>query len=184
MTRLVSAVLLLAGLSAACRSLPPDEELRALYAESADAPGDPMDLRAHASVERERAERVRRVRELIATEGYDANGGRLYAAALLLDSDEPSDLDLARELALLEVEAGDERGLRVAAEAMDRAAMLRDDPQPYGTQFVFSPVTGKWGLYEVDARTTDTERVAMGVPPLAEAMRRVRILNGEEPSRP
>ena len=174
------ALLLLATLLCGCTSLTPDQELKALYQESADSPGNPVDLKAHARVEKERNERVARVHELIGMEGYERDGGRLYAAAVLLDSEDPADLELARDLALDEAEDGDDRGLRVAAEAIDRAAMLRDDPQPYGTQFVYSPVTGKWGLYEVDARTTDTERMAMGVPPLAESMRRVRILNGEE----
>ena len=65
----------------------------------------------------------------------------------------------------------------VAAEAIDRELLKGDQPQRYGTQYVYEPIVKKWSLYTWDETTTDAERRAMGVPPLAEALARVEILN-------
>jgi len=74
-------------------------------------------------------------------------------------------------------ERGAEEGFPLAAEAIDRECLQLGVPQRYGTQYVFSPVTGEWLLYQWDPATSDVERRAMGVPPLSEALARVRELN-------
>jgi hypothetical protein len=57
--------------------------------------------------------------------------------------------------------------------------MLRGEPQRYGTQYVSVPGYG-WVLYRWDPATTDAERASMGVPPLAEALERLKTLNGAD----
>ena len=93
---------------------------------------------------------------------------RFWAGAILVRSDEPMHLVLAESLGASAAVMGEHRGRLVQAEARDRTAMLVGEPQPYGTQSVFVPVTGQWRLYAVDPRTTDEERRAMGLPSLAE----------------
>lgn len=128
-----------------------------------------------------RRERVQRVHVLIAEGQVVTSEDQLHAGALLLDSNLPEDLDLAADLALQAAEAGEERGFRLAAEAIDRGLMLRGLPQKYGTQYVWSPISERWTLYPWDETTTDAERSAMGVPSLASAVARVGQLNQESP---
>ena len=75
------------------------------------------------------------------------------------------------------MEAGDARGLPLAAEAIDRALKEQGLPQKYGTLYDFNRLTRKWELYRWDPKTTDAERTAMGVVTLEEARRRVQVLN-------
>ena len=49
----------------------------------------------------------------------------------------------------------------------------------YGTQFYYEEVLQKWRLYPVSGKTTDAERAAMGVAPLAELRAREDLLNEE-----
>ncbi len=101
----------------------------------------------------------------------------LWSAAALVTSDKPADLVLAGELALLAAELGDARGFTVQAESTDKLLLSAGKPQRYGTQFIYEPVLERWKLYPMDATTSDAERRAMGVPPLAELMQRVNELN-------
>lgn len=100
-----------------------------------------------------------------------------WAGATLVRSDEPAHLLLAESLGMEAAMRGEPRGRLVQAEARDRTAVLVGEPQPYGTQSVFVPITGKWRLYAVDPRTTDEERRAMGLPSLAEFEARTEARN-------
>lgn len=91
-----------------------------------------------------------------------------WAGATLVRSDEPAHLVLAESLGATAAIKGERRGRLVQAEARDRTAVLVGEPQPYGTQMVFVPITGAWRLYAVDPGTTDAQRREMGLPPLAE----------------
>jgi hypothetical protein len=146
-----------------------------LYRESRSE--ESFDPEAFDEVDQERQERVEQVREMLAEGRAETPLDRLYAAAVLLDSSEIADLELARDLALGVAEEGDERGFPLAARAIDRALMLQNVPQKYGTQYVYMPVTGLWMLYACDTTTPDAERRAMGVPTLAEALAREAELN-------
>lgn len=102
---------------------------------------------------------------------------RFWAGAALVRSDEPMHLVLAESLGASAAILGEPRGRLVQAEARDRMAMIIGEPQPFGTQSVFVPITGRWRLYTVDARTTDEERRAMGLPTLAELEARAEARN-------
>jgi len=165
-------------LCAACTS---STSLKGMYSDSrSDAQlGDSPDDMLEAALARR--ERVERVHVLLAEGQVVTDEDKLRAAALLLDSNFPEDLDLATDLALEVAEAGDERGFPLAGEAIDRGRMLRGLPQKYGTQYVWSPISEKWTLYPWDELTTDAERAAMGLPSLPSAVARVGQLNQEAP---
>lgn len=100
-----------------------------------------------------------------------------WAGATLVRSDEPAHIVLAEALGASAAVLGEHRGRLVQAEARDRTAMLVGEPQPYGTQMIFVPVTGEWRLYTVALSTTDEERRAMGLPSLAELEARAKARN-------
>jgi len=164
--------------TAACSSTA-SPRLEKLYELSLEDPGDAADRRALASLGRRRLEWAGEVREMHAEGKLKTDRDLLIAATLLLDSPELDDLDLARDLALEAAERGDDRGFPLAAEAIDHGLMLRGEPQRYGTQYVDVPGYG-WTLYRWDPLTTDVEREAMGVPPIAVALERLKLLNGVE----
>ena len=166
--------------SSACRS-PRASQLPDMYATS---------LRQHqkmtsvpdfqAQIQRDEKRR-KTVARLIARDKLKTGQDHFYAAALLVNSEHMEQIRLAQELGLRAAELGDERGFRVAAEAIDRELLKLDQPQKYGTQYVYEPVVKKWSLYTWNETTSDAERRAMGVPPLAEALARVEILNKTKP---
>jgi hypothetical protein len=57
----------------------------------------------------------------------------------------------------------------LTAASLDRLAMMRGEPQRFGTQL--TQHDGEWSLYTVDATVTDAERRRWSVPPLAVAQR-------------
>jgi hypothetical protein len=64
------------------------------------------------------------------------------------------------------------------AASWDRMMSTQKKPQWYGTQYVRDGA-GKWALYAVDeTAVTDEDRTALGAPSLAEAKKRVEIMNG------
>lgn len=103
----------------------------------------------------------------------------LYAAALLVTSDDSSDLDRAQTLALEAASMGEERALPVAAEAEDKLLLMQGLPQRYGTQYAYQPSFGTWRLYAIDPATTDGDRARMGLLSLAEMEARAEKLNDE-----
>lgn len=123
------------------------------------------------------AQRAEQVREILEKADELSALDRFHAAALLVQTDVESDLDLAAKLAMEAGEMGEPRGLRVAAEAIDKRAMVRRQMQVYGTQYVFERVLESWRLYPVDPKTTDAERARMGVPTYAELLRAEDELN-------
>ena len=89
------------------------------------------------------------------------------------------DLVAAGACGLKAAELGEDRGFRVAAEAVDRRLMLAGRPQRYGTQYYYVEVIQKWRLYPVDPKTTDLERQAMGVETFEQLRAREAELNEE-----
>jgi hypothetical protein len=174
--RLLALALVLALPACAASATP---RLERMYERSLARPGDAAEREALAALERERMGWIEEVRAMHARGALKRERDLLIAATLLLDSPDVADLDLARDLALAAAERGDERGFPLAAEAIDRALMLRGEPQRYGTQYVSVPGYG-WVLYRWDPATTDAERASMGVPPLAEALERLKTLNGAD----
>lgn len=63
------------------------------------------------------------------------------------------------------------------AASWDRMMSTQKKPQWYGTQYV-RDADGKWALYDMDeTAVTDEDRAALGAPSLAEAKKRVEIMN-------
>ena len=108
---------------------------------------------------------------------------RFEAAVILVENDEPADLKLAEVLAQEAATGGEPLAPRVAAEAIDKQRVLAHEPQRYGTQYEWVAVLREWRLYSLDPNTTDSERRAMGVPPLAEIYEIEKKLNAGKPAR-
>ncbi len=82
---------------------------------------------------------------------------------------------LAHHFALLGMKNSDLARWLVAA-TLDRALMSVNRAQKYGTQYTASS-DNCFALYVVDPRTTDADRVALGVPSLEEALGRPKEFN-------
>jgi hypothetical protein len=171
-------------------SLPPSSgsaALAELYAddrrEHADVP--PVGTPAYRTL-RERDHRRRgRADELLAS--LEALGGcsaeDLYHAAWLFNhGDQPAAAWRAHELAREAAERGHRPARWLAAAAYDRWCMYEGRPQRYGTQFVPDGVRHR--LWDVEPATTDEERAAWDVPPLAEQLRRADELTHSQPQPP
>ena len=102
---------------------------------------------------------------------------RFWAGAALVRSDDPQHLMRAETLGSSAATLGEPRGHLVEAEARDKMALLLGEPQPFGTQSVFHTLAGEWRLYEVNPRTTDAQRAAMGLPTLEELARQAEARN-------
>jgi hypothetical protein len=132
-----------------------------------------------ATYEERQESRRAKVRSFIAEAKLESAEDHVFAAAILASSPAPEDLAAAQRIGLRAAEMGDGRGFRVAAEAIDRQAMHAGSPQRYGTQYYYEEVLQKWRLYAVDPHTTDAERKAMGVAPMAQLMERTEVLNSQ-----
>lgn len=108
------------------------------------------------------------VRRILDTEKLESTEDRLHAAVLLVETTDLENLAIAEKLGREVGVAGDKRGFRVAAEAVDKRLVRRGLPQHFGTQYEWVTVLQQWRLYPIDPTTTDDERRAMQVPPLAE----------------
>lgn len=128
--------------------------------------------------EKRYAEMARRAQEneLSTAEEY------FYAGAILVRSSDMQHLLLAESIGRQATILGDKRGRPVAAEAVDRQAFQEGVAQTYGTQYAYNYVTGNWQLYLVKPETTDADRAAVGLPPLAWFEDRVRQLNASDKS--
>jgi len=121
--------------------------------------------------------RIEKVRAFVEAGEVESAADHFYAGLILATSSNPGDLQVAAAMGLKAAELGEERGFRVAAEAIDRTLRIRGEPQRYGTQFSYLEVIDEWRLDPLDPRTSDEERAAMGVAPLAELEAFVRDLN-------
>jgi hypothetical protein len=161
---------------AACQS--PSTELESMHNNSMrDLEGGDLLTPLGDDYGERQARRIERVYEISRSGGIESATDHYYAGLLLASSSRPQDLELARSMGLAAGEQGEERGFRIAAEAIDKGLRLKGEPQRYGTQISFVPVLKEWRLDPLDPRTTDEERCAMGVAPLAELTERERLLN-------
>jgi hypothetical protein len=79
-----------------------------------------------------------------------------------------------QDLAHAAAERGEARVRWLTVAAYDRWLMYQGKPQKYGAQYVADGVQHR--LWDVDPSTTDTERAAWNVPPLAEQLRKKEAL--------
>jgi hypothetical protein len=123
------------------------------------------------------AARAAEVRKMVEQGELQTAKERFEAAVILVENDELDDLKLAEVLAQEAAIGGERLAPRVAAEAIDKQRVLAHQPQRYGTQYEWVPALGQWRLYVLDPSTTDSERQAVGVPPLAEIYEIEKKLN-------
>jgi hypothetical protein len=117
-------------------------------------------------------------REVVLKEPLDTRETKLHAAVLLVESWKQENLAIAEKLGREVGLAGDGLGYRVAAEAVDKQLVARGLPQRYGTQFEWVVVLQAWRLYPIDPTTTDADRRAMEVHPLAQLYADEKKMNG------
>lgn len=126
-------------------------------------------------------DRARRgaVMDLLA-DGWPEDADALYAAAWVLNhGDLTEEAALGSRLATLAADKGRSGARWLAAAALDRSLMYAGQPQKYGTNIV--PDGVGWRLWDVDPATTDAERVANDVPPLAEMQARAAAITTRQP---
>lgn len=159
------------SLLSSCASTPATSEAllnRMLSAGSRDARSPEKVVVDAQEVKMRNEERFRRVHRLLEEGRIRTPKEQMLASLVLLGSNSPADVTLARDLALEAAEAGEEEAFSLAARAIDRSLYFTGAPQRFGTHFIYSPVLSRWKLHNVDPRTTDEERSAYGLPPLAD----------------
>jgi hypothetical protein len=125
-----------------------------------------------------RDDRRRAEAEALLAAGAAAAPEDLYHAAMLFQhGSDPDHYRWAHELANRAAGLGHRPARWLAAAAEDRWLMAAGRPQRYGTQY--RSHGGRWELWPVDPATTDADRAAWDVPPLAEARRRAAELTCE-----
>ncbi|MDI1443499.1 hypothetical protein [Polyangium sp. 6x1] len=167
--------------------LAPSRTLAALHAEdvrehAAVPPVDTPDYRALRERDRARRAQAESALDLLRERGGASADDLFHAAWLFNHGDHPGDARRAHELAREAAERGFLPARWLAAASYDRWCMYEGRPQKYGTQFV--PDGARHRLWDVDPTTTDAERAAWDVPPLAEQLRRAEELTRTEPQPP
>lgn len=169
-------LVLIAALASACSST--STHLARMYEQLQEDSADADASTEHdATLTRRQAARIDNVRKIVADKKLATAADHLQAAVILVHTDVVADLVLSHELALKAAELGENKGFRVAAEALDKQLLREGKPQKYGTQYVYEPVIQAWRLYVYEPGTTDVERKAMGVEPLAELLAKQEVLN-------
>ncbi|HWI60569.1 MAG TPA: hypothetical protein VNT75_01885 [Symbiobacteriaceae bacterium] len=115
-------------------------------------------------VERDRARR-RRVQELAAAGELTTGEEYAMAAIVCQHGDTPDDYWQAHLLAQKAVELGETGISWLVAAGLDRHLVRQGKPARYGTQTV--RMAGIYRVPRLDPATTDEERAALGIPPLA-----------------
>ena len=123
-----------------------------------------------------------RVLELLAQGKIDSAEAKYFAAMILqhtpqglvgstITSASNENYILAHFLARSAAEAGYDDARWLAAATYDRYLLIQGMPQKYGTQFNLNVATGLFEFNPVDPATSDAERAAWNVPPVAETLR-------------
>lgn len=128
--------------------------------------------------DRDRARRVAVMARL--ADGWPEGADALYAAAWILNHGERrEEAALGSRLAARAADMGRPGARWLAAAALDRSLMYAGQPQKYGTNIV--PDGVGWRLWDVDPATTDAQRLANDVPPLAEMQARAAAMTDAQP---
>ncbi|MGH9425226.1 MAG: hypothetical protein ACRD2L_02850, partial [Terriglobia bacterium] len=115
-------------------------------------------------------DRRKRVMEIFAANELHTAEDYYHAAWIMNHGDTPDDARNAHMLALRSSEFGYRAARWLAAAAYDRWQMYQGKLQKYGTNYVYDGRRDR--LWDVDPETTDEERAAWDVPPLAEQLRK------------
>jgi hypothetical protein len=113
-------------------------------------------------------------------EGWPEDADALHAAAWILNhGDLSEEAALGSRLAARAAALGHAGARWLAAAALDRSLIYAGLPQKYGTNIV--PDGVGWRLWDVDPATTDAERQANDVPPLADMQARAAAITAPQP---
>ena len=162
-----------------------NEELQALFEQ------DQADRRVFfEQLEHEQLQQVRqrdrarrqRVEELVASDMVQAPEDYFHAAMVFQHGERLDDFWRAHELARRGAELGHPDCRWLAAAAYDRWLMNQGKAQKYGTQYT-SRDDEPYRLWDVDPTTSDEERAAWDVPPLAEALQKAEDLTRRKEAR-
>lgn len=149
-----------------------NDELASLYAadrqERVDQPK--VNTPAYKTMRRRDLERRERVMEIVAAGQVHTAEDYYQAAWIMNHGDTPDDAGNAHMLARRASELGYRPARWLAAATYDRWQMYQGKPQKYGTNYFYDGRRDQ--LWEVDPETTDEERAAWDVPPLAEQLRK------------
>jgi hypothetical protein len=124
----------------------------------------------YSAMRKRDAERRRRAREILRDDAPEDPLDSYHAAWLFNHGDSPDDAEFAYKLAERAIAGGHSAARWLYAAAFDRWCMYSRRPQRFGTQIV--PDGRRYRVWDTDPATTDEERAALDVPPLAEQHRR------------
>lgn len=119
--------------------------------------------------------RRERVMELVGVQTLHTAEDHYHAAWIMNHGDTADDAKHAHILALRSTELGHRPARWLAAATYDRWQMYQGKPQKYGTNYIYDGHRER--LWDVDPQTTDEERAAWDVPPLAEQLRKAEGAN-------
>jgi hypothetical protein len=175
-TDTLSTWILVAALAAGCST--PSSKIGRMYSSlQTDIAEHGHETQPDPGLAKRHTERAAEVRKMVAAGEVVKGIDQFRAAVLLVETSDPENLKVAEQLAMQASDQGVALGRRVAAEAIDKQLVLKHLPQRYGTQYEWVPVLRAWRLYPIDPRTTDADRQAMGVPPMAEIFAGEKKLN-------
>jgi hypothetical protein len=154
-----------------------NEELQALYEQ------DQADRQAFEQLNRKQRQQVfkrdrkrrQRVEKILRSEMMQAPEDFFHAAMIFQHGEKLEHFWKAHELAKKGAELSHPNCRWLSAAAYDRWLMKQGKPQKYGTQYT-ARENKPYRLWDVDPTTTDEERAAWNVPPLAEALRQADVL--------
>lgn len=149
-----------------------DAELAALYAADREdhAVGRTAGTPEYVAMRARGADRRAQARSILVGSEPDDPIDWYHAAWLFNHGDTPDDAEQAHRLAARAAAAGHGAARWLAAAAFDRWHMYRGLPQRFGTQIV--PDGVGYRVWDTHPATTDADRAAHDVPPLAELHRR------------
>jgi hypothetical protein len=126
-------------------------------------------MRARDLQRRQRVMKLFEAGKLVSAEDY------FHAAWIMNHGDTAEDAQNAHRFARCSSELGHRPARWLAAASYDRWQMYQGKPQKYGTNYIYDGIRDR--LWDVDPSTTDEERAAWDVPPLAVQLRKAEEAN-------
>lgn len=130
---------------------------------------------AYLALRERDSQRRARVAAIIATEELSDAADYYHAAWIMNHGDSCEDARNAHLLALRSSDLGHRPARWLAAASYDRWQMYQGKPQKFGTNYWYDGSGDR--LWDVLPETTDEERAAWDVPPLAEQLRKAEKAN-------
>ena len=149
-----------------------NKELQSLYEADVEehAQGHERGTAAYQAMRERDQQRRQRISALMVDQDLWEAVDYFHTAQIFQHGDTTEDAWNAYQLALQGTALGEPRARWMTAAAYDRWLMYQGKPQKYGTNYVSDGKHQR--LWEVDPTTTDADRAAWDVPPLAEQNRK------------